>query len=112
MEEGEGLFKEFEGGLSLAFEALALTAELIHPSPSILLASLANPLVTDPSDNLILASILDHSSNHTSETKVFLSENRNDYTNAPANLAIQGSGVRFFADPAKFLEWHAARAES
>lgn len=108
--EGATLFEEFETRLFLALEVLGSTAELIHPTPEILTSSRSNILIEEPTDNLILASILDHSKNHPSETKIFLSENRQDFdTNSKAKLALEASGIRFFADASKFLEWHRAQ---
>jgi hypothetical protein len=105
--EGATLFKEYEARLFHALNVLGSTAELIHPTPEIVAASLTKTPIEDPTDNLILASILDHSKNYASETKIFLSENRRDFdTNSKAKLALQGSGIGFFADASKFLAWH------
>ena len=112
-DESALLFEEFEARLFQALELLGSGAELIHPTPVILLASRANLLVEDPTDNLILASVLDHAKNHPSETKAFLSENRKDFdTNSGARSAIREAGVRYFADASKCLEWHRARPGS
>jgi hypothetical protein len=105
--EGEKLFKEYEARLFHALDVLGSTAELIHPSPEILASSRSNPPIKDPTDNLILASILDHSKNYPSETKIFLSENRRDFDiNSDARSALQDSGIGYFADASKFLDWH------
>ena len=111
--EGLGLFEEFKDRLFRAVDALASTAELIHPTPEIVASSRANVVIEDPTDNLILASILDHSNNHPSETKIFLSENRRDFDiNPRAKLALQGASIRYFADASKCLEWHESRPVS
>ncbi|WP_435008942.1 PIN domain-containing protein [Tundrisphaera lichenicola] len=113
IEEGNALSEEFEARLFQALEILGSGAELIHPSPEILRASRANVLIEDPTDNMILACILDHSKNHPSESKVFLSENRKDFdANVRARLALRGAGIRYFADAAKCLEWHGTQSES
>lgn len=105
--ESDELRKEYETRLFLALEFLGSTAELIHPMPEILATSLTKTPIEDPTDNLILASILDHSKNHPSETKIFLSENRRDFDiNLKAKLALEESGIRYFADASKCLEWH------
>jgi hypothetical protein len=105
--KADDLGEEYETRLFHALNVLGLTAELIHPTREILTASRSNPPIKDPTDNLILASILDHSKNYPSETKIFLSENRRDFdTNPEAKLALQDSGVRYFADASKFLDWH------
>ena len=105
--DADGLHKEYEARLLHALDVLGSTAELIHPTREILAFSRSNPLIEDPTDNLILASILDHSKKSPSETKIFLSENRRDFDiNPRAKAALQDSGIRYFADASKFLEWH------
>jgi len=105
--EGTILFEEFEHRLFHALDILCSTAELIHPSPEIFASSRSNIRIKDPTDNLILASILDHSKNYASETKIFLSENRRDFDiNSDARLALESSGIRYFAHASKFLDWH------
>ena len=111
--ETDELFKEYTARLFEALDTLGSEAELIHPSPEILIDSRRNVFIDDdPTDNLILACILDHSRRHPSNSKVFLSENRRDFdTNQRANRALRESGVRYFADASKFLQWHRARPE-
>jgi hypothetical protein len=113
IDEGALLFKEFEARLFRALEILGSGAELIHPTPEILRSSRADVLIKDPTDNLILSCILEHSKNHPSETKIFLSENHKDFdTNSRANSALREAGVRYFADASKCLEWHQAQPDS
>jgi hypothetical protein len=108
--QGADLHNDYKARLFHALDVLGSVAELIHPTREILAASRSKPPIEDPTDNLILASILDHSKNYPSETKTFLSENRRDFdTNTRARLALQGSGIRYFADAAKCLEWHKSR---
>jgi len=60
-----------------------------------------------------LASILDHSKNHPSETKIFLSENRRDFDiNLEASLTLREAGIGFLADASKCLAWHQSRPVS
>jgi hypothetical protein len=108
----DDLHKEFETKLFHALDVLGSTAELIHPSPAILTSSRSQSLIEDPTDNLILASILDHAKNHPSEAKIFLSENRRDFdNNLKARLALRGAGIQYFADASKCLEWHKAQPD-
>ncbi len=94
-------------------ENLRASAELIGLTPSILGNSLARPLIGDPTDDLILASILDHANSQPSERKAFLSENRKDFDDKPyPKAALEAAGVKYFAQAAKFLEWHRSRSES
>ena len=111
--EGDDLHEEYRTRLFHALEVLGSIAELIHPTPEILASSRSKVLIPDSTDNLILASILDHSKNYPSETKIFLSENRRDFDiNPGAKLALQDSGIRYFADASKCLEWHESRPVS
>ena len=94
-----------------ALEILGANAELIHPTPQILHASQRDSLILDQTDNLILTSILEHSRGHPSATKLFLSENHNDFNQGKAKLALREAGIKYFADASKFLQWHRARPE-
>ncbi len=110
--ESEPVFDEFEARLFQALNVLASTAELIHPSPEILRSARDHPLIEDPTDNLILASILAHAKNQAPGAKVLLTENRKDFgKNGKASDALRDSGVGYFAEPSKFLEWHRARPD-
>jgi len=111
--EADDLFQDYTDRLFLALEVLGSDAELIHPSPEILIESRRNPLIEDdPTDNLILACILDHSRELPSGSQAFLSENRRDFDiNEKARLALREAGIKYFADASKFLQWHAARPE-
>ena len=96
-----------------AIEKLRTSAELIGLTPEILGDSLTQPLIDDPTDNLILASILRHANSQPSVTKAFLSENRKDFDQKPyPKSALEGAGVKYFAQASKFLEWHRSQSES
>jgi hypothetical protein len=70
-------------------------------------------LIDDPTDNLILTSILDHAGSRPSEGKVFLSENRKDFNeNLLAKLELEKAGINYFAQASRFLEWHKSQSES
>lgn len=113
VEELEGVFNEAQVRLYGAIETLRTSAELIGLTPEILGTSLTQPLINDPTDDLILACILDHANSHPSETKALLSENRKDFDEKPyAKLALEGAGVKYFALASKFLEWHRSQSES
>ena len=113
VEELEAVFNDARGRLYGAIEALGTSAELIGLTPEILGASLSRPLIDDPTDALILASLLDHANSQPSERKAFLSENRKDFDKNPyAKEALEGAGVKYFAQASKFLEWHRSQSES
>jgi hypothetical protein len=107
------VFNDFQGRLYGAIDFLRTSAELIHPTPEILGESVARTLLDEPTDNLILASILSHAGSHPEEVKAFLSENRRDFDLNPYSKdAIGLAGVKYFSSPGKFLEWREALPES
>lgn len=110
--ESGSLFEEFKVRLFQALDILGSSAELIHPSPEILKSARDHPLIEDPTDNLILASILAHAKNRPSGAKALLTENRKDFgRNSEARDALRDAGVRYFAGAPRFLEWHRARPD-
>lgn len=113
IDELREVFNDFQGRLYGTIDFLRTSAELIHPTPEILGESVARTLVGDPTDNLILASILIHAGSHPGEVKAFLSENRRDFDLKPyPKAAIGSAGVKYFSSPGKFLEWREALPES
>ncbi|WP_066425868.1 PIN domain-containing protein [Anabaena sp. 4-3] len=56
-------------------------------------------------DNLILQCILNHAKSHTTDHKVFLSENKNDFGKPDVQEALSRSGVRYFSLTQDFLSW-------
>lgn len=68
----------------------------------------------DPTDQLILTTILDDAQLHPASAKILLTENRRCFfDDVVVWQALQRAGLqRYFARPANFLEWFEARAES
>ncbi len=66
----------------------------------------------DPTDQLILTTILDESPIHPTARKAFLSENRNCFDKPAIKQALIDSGIRYFASAANFLQWHDAQTET
>jgi hypothetical protein len=113
VEELAAVFNEAKVRLYGAIETLGRSAELIGLTPETLAASLNRPMIDDPTDNLILASIIDHAGSRPSERKAFLSENRKDFEDKLyAKTALEGAGVKYFAQASKFLEWRRSQSES
>ncbi len=110
----EEIFNEFETRLYHVIQLLSTNAEIIESTSEILQLSFFNRLIDqEPTDNLILASILHHANQHLQNDKVLLTENRKDFEpNTFASSAIQEAGIRYFADASKFLEWHIAQSKS
>ena len=67
----------------------------------------------DPTDQLILTTILDDAREHPEATKVLLTKNRRCFFDDPdVRQAIAEGGIRYFADAGNFLQWHEAGGES
>jgi hypothetical protein len=70
-------------------------------------------VLQEPTDNLILASIVEHSKKYPAETKILLSENRRDFDiNPEAKKSLADCSIDYFADAAKCLDWHQRRTIS
>ena len=108
--ESRSVFNDFEDRLFRAIGLLSSSSERIDPTPEVYRDSLDNILIDDPTDNLILATIISHAtliSSQAIEPKVFLTENRKCfYDNLEVRLTIQKAGLRYSADPTIFLEWY------
>jgi hypothetical protein len=111
--ESQAVFNDFEARLFQLMETLSSRAEFIESSPEIIRDSLNSGRIDDPSDNLILASILSHASRHPAEAKAFLTENRKCFhDNLDARDALRAADIKCFADALKCLEWQRAQPES
>ena len=67
----------------------------------------------DPTDQLILATILDDAQGRHADPKVFSTENRRCFhDDAAVRQALIEADVRYFATAANFLKWYEAQAES
>ncbi len=107
------LFNESKTRLIAAIEKLRTSAELIGLSSSILDDGLNRPLINDPTDSLILASLLDHANSNGSTEKNFLSENRRDFDEqAYPRAALQAANVKYFELASRLLEWRRSQTES
>jgi len=82
-------------------------------NPANLVGLLPDSTDLDPTDRLILTTILDDAQEHLSATKVLLTENRRCFhDNQGVRQSLQQAGIQYFAHASKFLEWYDARAES
>ena len=109
-----GLGAVFDETRARFFEAirfLRTNAEIIDLTTQILDESLSRPLIDDPTDNLILASLLSHAASQLPGTRAFISENRRDFQDKRyPKAALDGAGIKYFAQASKFLEWHRSQA--
>ncbi|ATB30095.1 hypothetical protein MEBOL_003550 [Melittangium boletus DSM 14713] len=85
---------------------LSSQATVVDTNPQTLLAALDNELIEgEPTDNLILHTILHHSQQRAAETKAFLSENTKSFEQPEVRAALVSSGIKFFSNSRSFLEW-------
>jgi hypothetical protein len=111
--ELQAIFNDSQSRLFEAVENLRTRAELIGLTPEILETTLTRLLIDDPTDNLILTSILDHAGSKPSEGKVFLSENRKDFNeNLLAKVELEKAGIKYFSQASNFLGWNKSQSES
>lgn len=109
----DDIFNESEARLNACVEQIRVSAKLIDLTPEALDEGLNRPLLNDPTDSLILASILEHARSSGATEKVFLSENRRDFDQqALPRTALQAAGIKYVEQASQFLEWWRSRAES
>jgi hypothetical protein len=85
---------------------LSQTAEFIELSAPIVGASLSGAYVDDPTDNLIVCSIIDHARGRTAETKAFLSGNSKDFGGETVRTAFRNIGIgKNFTEATNVLGW-------
>ena len=85
-------------------------AELLTLSEGVLAQNPAAGPTEDPTDNLILAVILEHARQNPGETKVFLSGNTRDFGTDEIRAMLPDAGVsEYFARTEAFLGWFQSR---
>ena len=84
------------------------------PTPPDSLAQISlDPTLLDPTDGLILATILSDARAHQTIPKSLVTENRRCFhDDADVRRSLAAVGVRYFASVTNFLQWYAAQAES
>ncbi len=104
--ENERLLKEVETNLFEAFQQLATKAEMIALTPNMIQASWQTNPNKEPTDKLILNSILNHARLHPAELKAFLSGNTNDFGKREVQDTLRELGINYyFASTQTFLNW-------
>jgi predicted nucleic acid-binding protein len=102
----ERTFDLYEGLLYTAINGLCLSGEVIESGWEIVYESLRiSVLVEDPTDNLILTTILHHARSHPTVPKAFLSENSKDFEKVEAKKALELAGVKYFRDAGNCMGW-------
>lgn len=109
--ENDELLKEVEVLLFQTLNRLASTAEIITLTSDMIQASLQPSLTNELTDNLILSCILHHARLRSTEMKVFLSGNVNDFGKMEVREALRDAGViEYFANTQAFFGWLQSRS--
>ncbi|MDB5349240.1 MAG: hypothetical protein JWN86_487 [Planctomycetota bacterium] len=103
----EETFERFRGRLRLGIQTVGAFAIPIENSASILKASIARSLIRDTTDNLILATILDHARTQPErEFRALLTENHTDFhDNLEARRALDEAGIKYFRQTQPCRDW-------
>ncbi len=100
------LIKDVSTRLFDAIGLLGQKADLIPISGAILDASRDSFLIDDPADNLILHCILSHARSDLQTTKIFLTENRQDFGTTLVQDQLKSAGVdKTFWRTNDFSQW-------
>jgi len=105
--ENRGLLNDVKERLFQALDQLAVKAETIALTTDMLQASLNTAFFEkEPTDNLILYSILEDVRLHPTEVKVFLSGNVKEFGTLEVQQALSDAGVeQYFRATQSFLGW-------
>ncbi len=102
----EKMTNDIESRLFKALDWISKYAELIDLEKSILQESIDTILISDPTDNLILTCILNHSKQDLAATKVFLSNNSEDFGKKEIKEILQDAGIsKYLTSTKDFLGW-------
>jgi hypothetical protein len=96
--------------LSQALSDLGRTAIMIDLSAGVLEDSLQTALIDDPTDNLILFSILDHARTAPAGPRAFRSENSDDFGQRDVTRVLENVGVKYFRRTEAALGWLRSQA--
>jgi hypothetical protein len=104
--ENQDLFNDVRDRLFGAIDRLSMVAEIIPTTPDILRDSLNVSHLGEPTDNLILHSILRHARSAPPGSKAFLSGNFRDFDTPEVRDALRDAGVdKFFRTAQNALGW-------
>lgn len=65
----------------------------LHPSPDVLHDGVTNPIISDPTDNLILHTILADARRRPGDTKALLTGNTRDFSTTDVDSALKAEGI-------------------
>ena len=87
-------------------------ADLLPLTTAVLAQDFTTGPTGDPTDNLILAIILEHARRNPNETRVFLSGNTRDFGTTEIRALLLDAGItEYFARTEAFLGWLQARSQ-
>lgn len=102
----ELLLRDIRDRLFRFLERAAATLERISETPAILQNAVTDILIPDPTDNLILHSILDHARGCTADTKALLTDNTRDFNLPGVQAALTLAGInKHFRSVEAVLGW-------
>ncbi len=100
------LLNDVQARLFQLVDRAADVLEQIPPTLTVLRAAVSNMLISDPTDNLILHSIIDHAGRFPGAKKVLLTENTKDLDTPDAQAALAAVGInRPFRTVTNVLGW-------
>jgi rRNA-processing protein FCF1 len=102
----EGLLNDVQARLFQVVDRAANVLEPIPETPFIIQSAVSSILISDPTDNLILCSILDHASHFPEAVKSLLTENTNDFDTPEVRSALAEVGIdTSFRSVTNLLGW-------
>ncbi|MBY0397237.1 MAG: hypothetical protein K2X91_12345, partial [Thermoleophilia bacterium] len=86
-------------------KTLSLRATFIGIEGRVVRDWLASPIPDDPTDRLILGSIIDHASGYHEGPKAFVSDNQRDFGDPMIQDRLAEAGVKYFRTTPSALGW-------
>jgi hypothetical protein len=100
------LLNDVQARLFLLVDRAADVLESIPTTPAVLRAAVGRMLIPDPTDNLILHSIIDHANHFPSSRKALLTDNTKDFDTPEVQAALGAVGInRPFRSVTNVLGW-------
>lgn len=104
--KNEAMTNDVENRLFNVIQWAANNIELIQLKSSVLINSIQQELIPDPTDNLILHCILDHAKISSDEMKVLLTGNSKDFGTKEIKQVLNAAGIqKYIASTKDFLRW-------
>jgi hypothetical protein len=101
-----GLVNDVQGRMFELLRELSSKATWLDTGPRTLLEAVDTELIEgEPTDNLILHTILHHSQQYAPGPRAFLSENTKSFEQPDVKSALVAKGIKFFSRSRSFLEW-------